>query len=187
MAFCMNCGQKIPDGGKFCSNCGVAVNSAGSTQRETVYDGEIHKCPNCGEILSAFVVACPSCGYELRGGRASSTVREFANRLTDTQDRVKKVTLIQSFPIPNNKEDILEFMILASTCFDATEKTKENNAEKDISDAWLMKVEQSYQKAKLLFYNDDDFSKIQNVYEQTYNKIKISTDIAKKKIMSNFF
>lgn len=183
MAFCVNCGRQVPVGEKYCGNCGTATEKINSetSQRKTVYDGEVHKCPNCGEILSAFAVTCPSCGYEFRGGKASNSVREFAARLADTQSDAQKITLIQSFPIPNNKEDILEFMILAATCFDAKANLTGYGVKKDISDAWFVKVEQCYQKARLLFVNDDDFSKIQKVYDQTYNKVKESVDVVRKK------
>lgn len=186
MAFCVNCGQELVEGAKFCANCGKSVEgNSSNSQRKTTYDGEIHKCPNCGEVLGAFISVCPSCGYELRGVKASNSVREFAARLADMQNDAQKIVVIQSFPIPNNKEDILEFMILASTCFDSKENLTGSGVKKDISDAWLAKVEQSYQKAKLLFFNDADFSKIQKVYEQTYNKVKISADTVKKTELRN--
>ena len=57
MAFCVNCGQQLGEGAKFCTNCGqtVTTHKTESSERKTVYDGEIHKCPNCGEIIDAFV------------------------------------------------------------------------------------------------------------------------------------
>lgn len=182
MPFCPNCGHEVSDNAKFCYKCGVTMGTSGdSDTRKSVYDGEIHKCPNCGEVLKAFEINCPACGYELRGGKVSNTVKEFATQLATVESDVQKVVFIQSFPIPNTKEDILEFMILASTCFDAAESTAGRGSKKDVSDAWLAKVEQSYQKAKLLFGSDSDFTKIQNVYSQTYNRIKMTTDTVKKK------
>ena len=56
MAFCINCGQELAEGAKFCANCGKAVNGENpTTQRKTVYEGQIHKCPNCGEVINSFV------------------------------------------------------------------------------------------------------------------------------------
>lgn len=181
MAFCINCGQELADGAKFCANCGKEVNSNSTNQRKTVYEGEIHKCPNCGEILSSLAVKCPSCGYEIRGSKASNSVKEFGMHLADVENDMQKITIIQSFPIPNNKEDILEFLILAATCLDPNENITGAGVKKDVSDAWRAKVEQSYQKAKLLFANDADFSKIQNVYDQTCNRIKTSASKMQKK------
>ena len=56
MAFCINCGQELAEGAKFCANCGKAVTGENTTsQRKTVYEGNLHKCPNCGEVLNSFV------------------------------------------------------------------------------------------------------------------------------------
>ena len=182
MAFCINCGQELTEGAKFCANCGQAVeNSSSKSQRKTVFDGELHKCPNCGETLSALVAICPSCGYEIRGNKTSCSVKEFATRLIDVENDTQKIALIQGFPIPNNKEDILEFMILAATCFDPSENLTGDGIKKDVSNAWRAKVEQSYQKAKILFANDADFSKIQSVYGQTCNRIKVSANKVQRK------
>lgn len=181
MAFCINCGQELAEGAKFCANCGKEVNSNSTNQRKTVYEGEIHKCPSCGEILSSLAVICPSCGYEIRGSKASNSVKEFAMHLADVENDMQKITIIQSFPIPNNKEDILEFLILAATCLDPSENITGDGVKKEVSDAWRVKVEQSYQKAKLLFANDVDFPKIQTVYDQTCNRINVSANKIKKK------
>lgn len=58
MAFCISCGQELTEGAKYCANCGKAVNNDSTNQRKTVYDGELHKCPNCGELLNAFGTVC---------------------------------------------------------------------------------------------------------------------------------
>ena len=182
MGFCINCGQTLAEGAHFCSNCGVAVGetNTGTSQRKTVYDGELYKCPNCAERLDSFMTVCPTCGYELRGAKGASVVKEFAEKLeqiesvrTDTnkvysfigdmfgkfnKTDEQKINLIRSFSIPNTKEDILEFMILAA-----------------ISDAWLAKFEQAYEKARFSFPNSPDFIKIKELYGQKMkqlNKVK---------------
>ena len=183
MPFCSNCGQQIQEGAKFCAGCGspTTVNNSNASKRTAFYDGELHKCPNCGEVLKAFEINCPACGYEIRGSNTINSAREFALRLVDAENDEQRITLIKSFPIPNSKEDILEFMIVASTNFDATANMSGNGVMKSVSDAWLAKVEQSYQKAVLLFVNDPDFSKIQNVYDHVCSKIKASIAVEKKK------
>lgn len=63
MAFCTNCGEQIKDGTKFCANCGTPTDvneHTNSTRRKSMYEGEIHKCPQCGEIIDAFVTVCPA-------------------------------------------------------------------------------------------------------------------------------
>lgn len=165
MAFCSNCGEQIKDGAKYCNGCGVPVDNT-VTRRRTTYEGEIHKCPNCGEILNSLVTNCPSCGHEIRGSKASDLVREFAIKLSHSTSEEQKIALLRSFPIPNTKEDIFEFMILAASNMNSNNKLRQ-----DISDAWLVKFEQSYKKALLLFKDDSDFSRIQKIYDEGYSNI----------------
>ena len=82
MAYCINCGQELPEGAKFCAICGASANrTSQGTQRKTTYDGEIFKCPNCGDILDAYESVCETCGYERRGAKATSSVRELQLKL----------------------------------------------------------------------------------------------------------
>lgn len=174
MAFCINCGQELVEGAKFCSKCGAEVNAPQSetkAQRKTVYDGEIHKCPSCGAVLPSFATVCQSCGYELRGNRAAESVKSLHSNVTNAKSESEKIEIIKTFPIPTSKEDIYEFMILASSNFDETYYTSHKN-EEDISDAWLAKIEQCYQKAKLSLSDEAEFKKISGIYESVQQRIK---------------
>lgn len=203
MAFCMNCGQHLPEGAKFCSNCGTATGEVKgeSSQRKTVYDGELHKCPNCGEIINAFVTICPACNYEIRGAKASSIVKEFADKLEQierTREAQKshsfigklygsdgqlnktdeqKISLIRSFSIPNTKEDIFEFMILAASNIDLKlyglgDKGVITASQKAVSDAWLAKFEQAYEKASFAFVTSHDFLGIKDIHDKKIKQLK---------------
>ena len=163
MAYCINCGSELADGAKFCSNCGTAVGSAPAKQVSD-YNGEIHKCPHCGEVLSAFVKECPACGYELRGAKTSATVRQFTENLENAENDEQRIALLRNFPIPNTKEDIFEFFILAATNIRGEES-------KAVFESWLAKFEQCYQKAKLIMGTDSDFEKVQSIYDKTKKSI----------------
>lgn len=76
-------------------------------------------------------------------------------------------------------------MILATTCFDVNESLGGTGIKKDISNAWLAKVEQCYRKAKLVFTNDTSFCKIQSVYDETHDKIRASADKEKRRNFGN--
>ncbi len=175
MSFCENCGQKMSNDAKFCANCGQSISLESSTksERKTVYEGEIHKCPSCGEVLKAFETICPACKFELRGAKSSSAVKDLAEKLEQATSEKQQIIIIKNFPIPNTKEDIFEFMLLASSNFDVSYYATHLH-EEDISDAWLTKIEQCYQKAKLAFGDQPDFEKIENVY------IKIKNECAEK-------
>lgn len=212
--FCPYCGTKLDDGARFCKNCGEAVSDTAEqtpkvqqtespdgnpSERKTVYEGYIHKCPNCGEVLDSFAVNCPTCGYEFRGVKGAISVREFAKKLEEIESKrptsrfgfkkvlenqntvnetdMKKISLIRSFVIPNTKEDMLEFLILASSNinlqryndFDAI-----SESEKAVSDAWQAKFEQAYEKAKLSFGDTPEFKKIHAIYEKKTGEVEKS-------------
>jgi len=167
MAFCINCGHELADGAKFCAGCGKAVTASKNSikeQRKTIYDGELHKCPNCGECLNSFVIACPTCGYELRGVKVTSAVNELAQKLEKTESSEQKIDLICNFYIPNTKEDIYEFFILATSNVSTDAYGRE---------AWSIKLEQAYQKAKLSFGNAPEFQYLTQLYTKTKKQQKI--------------
>ncbi|MGD9567819.1 MAG: zinc ribbon domain-containing protein [Sedimentibacter sp.] len=225
--FCAYCGTKLDLGARFCKSCGKPIvqheaknlgsedKGAGShvkmsdepiTKRQTVYEGYIHKCPNCGEILESFVTNCPSCGYEIRDAKSASTVREFAQKLErieaqkmstiseqksvmkmvfgkdfkekdeveeakndfEKQKQKEKATLIINYSVPNTKEDILEFMLLAASNIDT-----KHGVSDVVTKAWISKLEQVYQKAEISMGSHSDFVQIKNIYEKKHNQIKL--------------
>ena len=198
IAFCAKCGAPLQKGSCFCSKCGSSVEPANITEntetRTTKYTGEILKCPNCGETLNSFVTNCPTCGYELRRTEASESVKTLADKLEKIDSRrnsgvgsafskmfnqvsaldEQKISLIRNFAIPNTKEDILEFVILAAANIDikvySAGQTKA--AQRELSDAWLAKLEQVYQKAQLMFPSSPEFQNIEKLYYQKMAQIK---------------
>ena len=197
MVFCTNCGQQLAEGAKFCSACGnkVDISSAfQSGQRKTVYDGEIHKCPNCGSLLDSFKLRCQLCGYELRGNKGSSTVQRFADEIKQIEQEGGKgvgqrlITHISTFPIPNSKEELLEFLILSSSKIDA-DRYKEDTAKikKEISDAWRSKFEQAYYKALIAFANEPTLSVVQEIYRTKMQEIERNICESKRKAFLSIF
>lgn len=159
MAYCTNCGQQVATGANFCANCGTPISqNASNSERKTVFDGEIHKCPHCGEVLKAFETVCPACKCELRGAKATGSVKEFALKLENASSEEKRIELIKNFYIPNTKEDIYEFFIYAMSNLSASERE---------ADAWQVKLEQTYHKARLSFGNTEEFEYIHNLYIKT--------------------
>lgn len=204
MAFCTNCGQELADGAKFCANCGKAVTGESTTsQRKTVYEGNLHKCPNCGEVLNSFVTNCPTCGHEIRDTQGVSSVRQLAIKLEQLESKrppkkgtnifvqtfsggtqlqsidEQKIDLIRNFSIPNTKEDVLEFIVLAAANIDLKVYGLDSSryqmfdpARRELSDAWLAKLEQADQKAEIMFGHTQEYLSMRNVYENKMKAIK---------------
>ena len=83
MAFCSNCGKELAAGAKFCFECGTPVGKTDETVRRTVYSGEIHKCPSCGEVLQSMTAICPACGHELNSAKLASALKEFIDEINE--------------------------------------------------------------------------------------------------------
>jgi hypothetical protein len=172
MPYCSNCGESLKDNTKFCHNCGCETSSTNVTGRSSINQGSYYnsnKCPNCGSMLKSLTNQCPSCGYELRSGMSFKSVQDFAIRLSAAKSVEQKSILVRSYPIPNTKEGIIEYFILASTNI---EVAPENSSSKGLSDAWIVKIEQSYEKADLIFRGEPEFLQIKQLYDKVHNKMK---------------
>ncbi len=204
MAFCINCGQELAEGAKFCASCGKAATNENATfKRKTVYEGNLHKCPNCGEVINSFVTNCPTCGHEIRDAQSVSSVRLLAMKLEQLEAKrpqkkatnifsqafgggaqlqsidEQKIDLIRNFSIPNTKEDVLEFIVLASANIDLKVYGLDSGryqildpARRELSDAWLSKLEQADQKAEIMFGQTQEYISIRNAYEKKVRAIK---------------
>lgn len=101
----------------------------------------LRKCPNCGESIPVMAISCPKCGYELSDQKAVSSVQILADkiekisaRLQDISERLQymskeedktniedskdtiyedMINTISVFPVPNSKQDIIEFLALS--------------------------------------------------------------------------
>ena len=195
MAFCAKCGISFDSSANYCSNCGgrltLSQNFNARNVRKVAYEGIIHKCPNCGTNLSSFVKNCPDCGYELRGTKSGESITEFAQKYSLSTSNDKKIEIINSYIIPNTKEDILEFAILASSnisisSYSHKKKTSSDDApDHKVLEAWIAKFDQAYQKSQLLFTSSDEKGKIETIFLKEKGKIKfarILSAIANNKI-----
>ncbi len=163
MAFCSECGNKLSDGARFCANCGKKIEPT-TYQREIMYEGKIHKCPLCGEVANSFTTICPTCGYEFRSLNQKSLVKELAERIEQETSLNKKIELITNFYVPNTREDIFDFFILAVSNLQDTVY--------DTDDAWRAKLEQTYHKARIAFGNSEEFAYLEVLYNKTSEKVK---------------
>lgn len=163
IVYCPSCGEKLIPGKNFCPNCGLNVSGFSEEIRKITYEGVVRKCPNCGEALGSFSAYCPACGYELRDKSASDSVQKLYDDIRKAENDKEVVHLIRIFPVPNDREDIFEFMVLASSNFSEADYISQGG-ENSISGAWFSKASQCFQKARLSL-KEDDISKISKIYD----------------------
>ena len=93
--------------------------------------GEVKKCPNCGAIVQPFQTKCLDCNFEFRGIETISSIMNLHNELQKIEEKFTnksgfwnflirdesimeaQARFLSTYPIPNTKEDILEFLALA--------------------------------------------------------------------------
>lgn len=92
----------------------------------------LRKCPNCGKSIPVMAIVCPACGYELSNQKGASSIQALAdkidqissklnvtgkdyNEMNNEKDAIneKIINAISLFPVPNSKQDIIEFLALA--------------------------------------------------------------------------
>lgn len=147
--------------------------------RKQEFVGIIRKCPNCGAELPSMVAKCPQCGYEIVGATANLSLKDFFIIYQKEQDDMRKLDMIKNYPIPNTKEDLIEFALLAAqqiTAFVEAESSSNNTisheqsvagafktvfygtdkkvSQNDFKAAWIAKLELIKAKANIIFAND---------------------------------
>ncbi len=162
------------------------------------------KCANCNAFYESFATLCSYCGYEFTNLNANSSVKTLHQKLMEIESKrviddnpfkafgammmknlsgshhdevdMQKMELIRSFPIPNTKEDLLEFFTLALP--EATVKIRkflgltyqEDKTKDAIKKVWLMKCEQIILKARFAMKDDPQ---TQEIIEQYAQQLKI--------------
>jgi hypothetical protein len=161
------------------------------------------KCSNCNAFFESFATHCSYCGYEFTNLSANSSVKVLHQKLMEIESKrvidnnpfkafgammmknlsgshhdevdMQKMELIRSFPIPNTKEDLLEFFTLALP--EATVKIRkfigityqEDRTKEAIKKVWLTKCEQIIMKAKFAMTDDPQTQLIIEQYARELN------------------
>lgn len=162
---CPNCGCIIGETTVICPDCGMRITGRAAVNSVQSFKDQLME-----------IEATRKHGY---GAMFSFKV--------DPAD-MKKLSLIRNFPIPNSVDDVLEFMLLAAANievnlskqtgmnkFNSWGKSEETSATigTTISNAWVAKMQQAYQKAEIMFPNDPAFSGIQKLYFDKMKELKI--------------
>jgi hypothetical protein len=158
--------------------------------------GDVKKCPACGGIVTSFSAKCSDCGHEFSNVDANASIQKLFLLLTElddiqssiplakislfsmdgelenrkkAEDHInKKCEVIKNFPVPNTKNDILEFLssaipharklktgfgrIFASKDWSGADSTAYK--EQEMAKAWKYKCEQVVMKARFSLKED---------------------------------
>ncbi|MBR5332640.1 MAG: hypothetical protein IKV32_05025 [Muribaculaceae bacterium] len=156
--------------------------------------GEIRKCPACGAIIVEGLAVCQECGYafnnigtgktierlfdELQAiGKKEKTIKGvFMNLLSGGVDTTaKKMALISTFPIPNEKSELLDTLSSIQSLSNS-KGAKDGILEgdfmpvEDLSYAYWKMYCNCINKAKISFANDIAFKPYFDFYEKELNK-----------------
>ena len=147
----------------------VQPTTQGAAPKSEKY-GDVRKCPTCGAIVESFTTRCPDCGHEFSNIGTVSSFNLLSSKLEALENQKKgtlwgvfkdesidnqKVSLINGFPVPTTKEDILEFVSMAAPLAKpATKSFFSPNSGGPISKAWLAKCEQVIMKARFSMKED---------------------------------
>jgi hypothetical protein len=161
--------------------------------------GDINKCPSCGSIIQSLNTKCADCGYDFKNIGSINSIREFFKDYQELESKVimktnkigglignlvgnmddggdwkravytKKKEYIMHFPIPNTKEDLLEFLMLAYPLALPAKKSTFSGLKKFgahfgadhakdfefmIAEVWVQKCEQIIMKARFSMKED---------------------------------
>ena len=153
--------------------------------------GEIKKCPSCGAIITGMIAKCTQCGYEFRGLEANKSAEKLAEKLAAVkgEDTItiqqKQASIISSFPVPNTKEDLMEFLISMT----AAEKNLGQYApgERALKEAYRSKMQECVTKARISFANDTMMQQIIAESQAVLNTPLKSTTMYVLKIVGAVF
>lgn len=119
---------------------------------------KLRKCPNCGTPITDVTMKCPECGYVFPQVATNQVSTMLFQQLNSTRSNARKKQIIESFPIPNSKAELLEFLLLS--------KPYMEGASGSYAKSYLQKYSECIGRCKLFFPDDDDFSVFIQDYER---------------------
>ena len=166
-----------------CPNCGAVISQTTAV------------CPECGHHITGQAAVSSVQAFSdklmlLESRRKGAGLGQLFGVSADPVD-TQKLSLIRSFPIPNTIDDIQEFMLLAIANIDVglSKNTLNNRYQskmksgetsltmpRTISDAWVAKMKQAYQKAAASFPNDSAFAYVRQLYVDKMTELKMKID-----------
>ena len=159
-----------------------------------------HACPNCGSSIPSSSIKCGFCGFEI--SKTTVTGENFLEKLNHQFDEVnkrqaiaeldkgvgwrvgpgmpainaatQKASIITTFTMPNDKENLLEFFYFCDSNCDSHKNTfgvdvvaKVNQV---LHPAWAGKAKMAYNKLKRFENEDDEIRELIEKYKKKYHQ-----------------
>ncbi len=135
--------------------------------------GEVQHCPNCGAVVPESASVCPKCGYEFSEIAANSSSMILAALLAQCESDKDKCQAIETFPLPNSKADLLEFVTAL--------KPRIQKIDSPLADAYLIKYQEIIEKIKVSFPNDKQLKPFADEFDGLYASIQAQKDKSGRK------
>lgn len=127
--------------------------------------GDVLHCPKCGAIVPESASVCPECGHEFSEIEANSSSMLLATLLAQTDDYERQCQIIETFPLPNSKVDLLEFATAL--------KPRIKNIDNPLADAYMVKYQELIEKIKTSFSKDPQLMRFVNEFDALYAEIEV--------------
>ena len=160
-------------------------NSETPNIKSSIKHGVIRKCPHCGEIVEAGSGKCKLCGLTFAGVEANNSRQRLAAVLEEVEKRdynskglvglifgdiyaddekeEARARAITNFPVPNTKEDLLEFILYLEPLSKVTGIMNKmvarlnSDPNRFTQAAYKSKYEECVKKARAFFPDDPQF------------------------------
>ena len=163
---CPNCGSSLESYTSNCPYCHTELRNIKSSESmenfskglEKIKSKEMPKYEGKESLLKKTIGIDLSKDIEAREEFESSFRRKI---------NAEVANYINNYPVPNSKEDLIEFMILVTSNI-----TTKDDCPTEIKKAWESKMEQIYKKSKLTFKNPNDIKIIEDLYNSKKQELK---------------
>lgn len=125
--------------------------------------GDVLHCPKCGAIVPVSASVCPECGYEFSDIGANNSSVNLALLLAATDDYDEKYQIIETFPLPNSKADLIEFATAL--------KPRIKKVNDVLAEAYMTKYQELIEKIKVSFPNDPQLKPFVDEFPALYASI----------------
>lgn len=163
---CPNCGSSLESYASNCQYCHTEIRNIKSSETmenfskglEKIKSKEMPKYEGKESILKKTIGIDLSKDVEAR--------EEFESKFR-RKINAEVASYITNYPVPNSKEDLIEFMILVTSNI-----TTKDDCPTEIKKAWESKMEQIYKKSKLTLKNQNDIKIIEDLYTSKKQELK---------------